>query len=260
MDKNTIQLFRQMNEKMQIDENIVWDYRTIISFFSKFNKTNWNIKTIYRFFSKIKIPNDLENECWFWNASINEDEYGQFWFKGSMKRAHRLMYEFFNGDITNKLQVLHKCDNPKCVNPFDLWIGTNLQNHQDKAKKGRSAKGNQMITYKFDTQFLYNILLLIKNDEIKNKAEFELKIKNVSYQHIMSILKGKIRHDVGKSFDLKVLKEKMSKNNGLLTDKQVIEIRNRSKNGESNIDLSKQFNCNIKTIYNIKNYKTRKHV
>lgn len=57
--------------------------------------------------------------------------------KGRTVRAHRVSWEFVNGPIPKDMCILHKCDNPPCVNPSHLWLGTQLENIKDRQLKGR---------------------------------------------------------------------------------------------------------------------------
>ena len=89
-----------------------------------------------RFNNKYEI--NQQNDCWEWQYSTNNIGYGMFrWAKGIMRTAHRVSYEMFIGPIPKGMCVCHKCDNPKCVNPDHLWLGTVKQNMQDKVLKGR---------------------------------------------------------------------------------------------------------------------------
>jgi hypothetical protein len=80
------------------------------------------------------------NDCWIWKRSRNKG-YGLLTFKGKTIKAHRLSYLTFVGEIPNNLFVLHNCDNPTCVNPKHLFLGTNQDNMKDMVNKNRQAKG-----------------------------------------------------------------------------------------------------------------------
>ena len=76
--------------------------------------------------------------CWGWNASTING-YGQFGVGG---RAHRFSYELYKGvTIPEGMCVLHKCDNPICSNPDHLFLGTRIENNEDKVRKGRCRNG-----------------------------------------------------------------------------------------------------------------------
>lgn len=96
-------------------------------------------KDIERFWSK--VDRNGPNGCWIWKSANNGAGYGKFYVKDSGKvpyiYAHRLSWELANGPIQNGLWVLHKCDNPSCINPEHLFLGTQTDNMQDAAHKGR---------------------------------------------------------------------------------------------------------------------------
>ena len=79
-----------------------------------------------------------ETGCWNWTKSTSPDGYGKLKRNGVTMRAHRIFYEHFNGPITDNLHVLHRCDNPLCVNPEHLFLGTRVDNMQDMIEKGRA--------------------------------------------------------------------------------------------------------------------------
>ena len=75
--------------------------------------------------------------CWEWTGSCGAKGYGQVGVKGKNLRTHRVSWELTNGKIPEQLIVCHHCDNPKCVRPDHLFLGTNKDNTQDMLSKGR---------------------------------------------------------------------------------------------------------------------------
>lgn len=90
-----------------------------------------------RFWEKVKIGSS--SECWEWIAGKDFDGYGQFRLDRTTRSAHRIAWELIYGGIPEGLCVLHHCDNPACVNPKHLFLGTQIDNIRDRDKKGRVA-------------------------------------------------------------------------------------------------------------------------
>jgi hypothetical protein len=83
------------------------------------------------------------NGCWLWSGGLQAGGYGSFGLKEGKewktRKAHRISYQLYVGSIPNGLDVLHHCDNPPCVRPSHLFLGTDFDNQQDCKCKGRRA-------------------------------------------------------------------------------------------------------------------------
>jgi hypothetical protein len=79
--------------------------------------------------------------CILWAGHIDKDSgYGKL----VKIMAHRVSYELFIGPIPEGLLVCHRCDNPPCINPMHLFLGTIADNNADKVSKGRQAQGEKL--------------------------------------------------------------------------------------------------------------------
>jgi hypothetical protein len=99
---------------------------------------------VERFWEKV----DRSGDCWVWVAGRSTRRYGQFWSGGRRVPAHRFSYELHFGPITDpRLDVCHTCDNPPCVRPDHLWLGTPSENALDMVAKGRQNNAESAKTH-----------------------------------------------------------------------------------------------------------------
>jgi hypothetical protein len=80
--------------------------------------------------------------CWLWEGLRSTDGYGKVTLNKRSMRAHRAVWELTRGPIPEGMFVLHRCDTPLCVNPEHLFVGSQKENRQDCARKGRTARGS----------------------------------------------------------------------------------------------------------------------
>jgi hypothetical protein len=146
------------------------------------------VDPVIRFKSKLK---EMESGCIEFTGGKDNNGYGHFYISEKINtvKAHRYSYELHYGKIENNLLVCHKCDNPSCVNPEHLFLGTNKENMQDMVNKGRAAKHqdthhNAKINSEIVKEIRQYISLGYKNVEIA-------KIYNLEHKHISLIRNNK---------------------------------------------------------------------
>lgn len=92
---------------------------------------------LMRFWGKVLYH--PQTYCWEWQGYTDANGYGRVGVVGYRYYTHRLSYLLAYGEIPNGLHVCHACDNPRCVNPDHLWLGTHLDNIADRTRKGRTV-------------------------------------------------------------------------------------------------------------------------
>lgn len=99
------------------------------------------------YWSKVDSTAIDPSQCWPWKGALSAGgRYGNFSYYYKFYYAHRLMYEHVYGPIPPGYHVMHRCDNPACVRPMHLTIGTNADNIRDRVSKGRTRGRNQGLT------------------------------------------------------------------------------------------------------------------
>jgi hypothetical protein len=137
-------------------------------------------------------------DCWEWTAARNKFGYGLFGVTGSRKMivAHRWSYIEENGPIPKGMCVCHRCDNPSCVRPDHLFLGTRADNNRDKKSKGREARlsGESNGNAKLTREQVKDIRLRYNNGESTSLLGEEF---SMSRQAINNVVSGKTYKSIG---------------------------------------------------------------
>lgn len=135
-----------------------------------------------------------ESECWEWTGSLNNKGYGKIGENAPSRKtmlAHRASYVLHNGEIPNGFVVCHRCDNPKCVNPSHLFIGTNIDNVADMIAKGRDYRGEpRKGELHPGAKITADIVRSIRNDD--RPLSVIGKEYNITKGHVSNIKRGKV--------------------------------------------------------------------
>lgn len=140
--------------------------------------------TRVRFDTKWKL--DEQTGCWLWTASCAGKGYGQIKIPGTRRQiyAHRLSYILHKGKVGRGKHVCHTCDNPKCVNPEHLFVGTSKDNHQDMKRKGRHLFGSKNNQSRLTEKDVSHIHALLKLGMAQTKIAQLYKVHQVSISKI----------------------------------------------------------------------------
>lgn len=148
------------------------------------SKNGQSISTAQELFDRHTIKG---NGCWLWGGYKNSSNYGFTRVGGRGSKgilAHRLSWELHFGKILDGLHVCHKCDNPPCVKPDHLFLGSNLDNIKDRIQKGRA--GSQWVKDLPREQHPNNKIKLnqlIKMVELKDSGK---KVKDIAIEYQIS--------------------------------------------------------------------------
>lgn len=133
------------------------------------------------------------NTCWIWLGAKNPKGYGRIKINKKLYSPHRIMFELFYGKILGVYDVCHKCDNPSCINPDHLFLGTRSDNMKDAYNKGRlkileyiRPKGSDVYSSKLKERDIFQIREL---DKVLQRNEIA-KLFNVHKSQISRALNG----------------------------------------------------------------------
>lgn len=131
---------------------------------------------------------DKSTDCWVWKGCRNKLGYGCVLVDGKPQLAHRVSYVLSGKSIPDGLLVCHSCDNPPCVNPFHMFIGTPKENSLDMVKKGRhwNCKGERNPSVKLRQERVSEIRELYSTGKYSSRAIG--KLYGVSKTQIMKIV------------------------------------------------------------------------
>ena len=198
-----------------------------------------------RFWSKVAVSG--ADACWRWTAS-SAGGYGLFRFNGKSRRAHRIAWELYHGDAIPEGQLaLHTCDQRACVNPHHIYLGTHKDNTNDTTERGRwnHKKGEDHAASKLTNDDVLSIVARYNAGESGRSIALDY---DIGFSAIHRIMSGQTWADVtgiqkGATPDYRKRSRRTN-----LTDDDVIAIRNRYRNGESQDVLVQGYGLTDKSI------------
>lgn len=208
-----------------------------------------------RFWSQV----DKSGNCWLWLGLKSKKRYGRFFHDGFRWQAHRFAYAITYGECPSHLFVCHKCDNPSCVNPDHLFLGTHTDNEADKQSKGRVPKGENAGRAKITTEDVIRIAALYKSGTPITDIAAQY---SIARQTVSDILKGKSWKHVE---DARVPVTRRgprgeASGSARLTEADVAAIRSAYVCGCSLKDIAQRHNVSINCIRDIIKQRTWRHL
>ncbi len=190
-----------------------------------------------------------ENGCMNWLRCKNKAGYGQVRFSGKQWPTHRAIWEHYNGVIPKGMLVCHHCDNPACCNPEHLFVGTHLDNHRDKIRKSRQARGTQAGSAKLKDTDVLDIRRRYAEGISASRIAKDSSLANSTVRKIIIGLTWKHLPDA-------IEKTR----NSFRSDSEIRKIRDLFKRGYKPNDIACKLDVPRSTVYHIATRRRRSSV
>jgi hypothetical protein len=190
-------------------------------------KINFTPEEHHRFWSKVdKSPHP--KGCWMWTAGTDDDGYGVYIHRRQKTVATRVAYRSVAGTIYNGRVVCHSCDNPSCVNPAHLSLGTTLDNARDRMERGRhvAIRGESHYAVKLSDAKIREIQTLLSSGTMSQRAIGDR--YGVSQTYV-----GKIKRGARRSYMAVRIEPVMEYYAPKLTPMQIEEVVAEASKGET---------------------------
>lgn len=221
-----------------------------------------------RFWSSADLTAN-KNLCWEWKRK-REGRYATFYLKGREYKAPRVAYSIFYGKDPSDLLICHKCDNPNCINPNHLFLGTEKDNSDDKIAKGREVfvKGESHPMSKLSDEDVVRIKYLCSHGASSTVVGKEYGIGMTQVRRIVNGDSWKHLHDKASVSTDSIDRYKTKGDwavgsrhgHSRMTEGIVLAMRADHKNGLSVGDIAKKYNIHQSGASRIINRDRWKHI
>ena len=201
------------------------------------------------------------NECWVWKGPRDKFGYGRF----SKERTHRYSWKTHNKqDVAPDMCVCHRCDNPPCVNPRHLFLGTRADNNMDRTMKGRTVTNNGVANG--NSKLTETDVIAILNAWIAGESPYAIAPRfGVHMTLVHQIVAGKIWTHVPGMPGAPTLDQIRSRGpvvrwNSTLDAETAVAIMKRLVTGENGNAIAREFGVSQNTIFKIRHGKSWAHL